>query len=117
MKTETGVCFGCGKETAGIPAKADPIILFARKLRALFRLQEKRTVACSACLPPLLEKRKAFDRHFLRYAAIGALFFVLALGASAAQKTLGAGAVFGAMAGTAIIAGFSLFSYCPKFAD
>lgn len=115
MGREEGICFGCGKTTQGAMAKADAIILFARKFRSLFRLQEKHTVACASCLPKLLGKRRTFERRFWWYRAIGVLFFVLVLAASAVQDTLGAGALFGAIAGAAIIAAFSLFSYCPAF--
>lgn len=115
MKSEQGVCFGCGKETAGAPVKPDPVILAARKFRSLFLLPERRTVACSACLSGLLEKRKKFERNFFWYCAGGILFLIVVLGAAAAKNSLGAGAVFGALSGAAIIATFSLFSYCPDF--
>ena len=115
MAKEEGICFGCGKETAGVPAKQGWVIATARRFRSLFLLPARKTVACSACLPALLEKRKRFERHFFWYRAGGTLFFIVVLGAAAANGTLGAGALFGAAVGAIVIAGFSIFSYCPDF--
>jgi len=115
MDAGSGVCFGCGKETDGTPVKPDWIILSARRFRSLLSLPGRRTVACSTCLQGLLGKRKKFEKNFFWYKAGGIAFFAVVLLAAAAKNSLGAGAIFGAVAGAAIIATFSLFSYCPDF--
>lgn len=115
MANREGICFGCGKAGAGKAARADLAISAARKLRQAFSLPEKRTVACAGCLTGLAERRKRFEKNFFWYRAGGLAFFAVVLVAAAAKNSLGAGAVFGAVAGAAIIACFSLLTYCPDF--
>lgn len=115
MAKENGVCFGCGKETAGAPAKPDIIILPARKFRALLSLPERRTIACKDCLPSLAEKRKKSEKNLVWYRAGAAVIFILLLAAAAYTNSLGIWAVLGALFGAAFVMLLSLFSYCPEF--
>jgi hypothetical protein len=115
MKSGEDVCFGCGKEAAGTPAGADWIISGARRFRALLSLPEKHTVACSECLPALLEKRKKFERNLLWYRVAGGIFFLLAIGTAAYKNSLGIKALLGAAAGALLIVAFAFFYYSPIF--
>ena len=117
MQKEQGICLRCGKETAGTAAKADWIILGARKIRACLSKPGHHTVACSNCLPKLLEKRKRFEKNRFWYYAAGVLFFVLAAGLAASRSSLGVKEFFGAAAGAIVIAGLSLFYYSPDFSE
>ena len=110
-----GICFGCGKETAGAPVRPDPIILFARKFRGALSLPRKRTVACAECLPALVEKRKRFEKRLLWHKWGAALFFILALAMAAYTENIGLQAVLGAAVAAAFIIMLSAFSYCPDF--
>ena len=115
MKSEPGVCFECGKETSGTPAKADWLIFGARRFRALLSLPKKHTVACSGCMPKLIEKRKIFEKR-LHWCKIGAVAFaLLVLAGAAATDSIGPQALFGAIVGAIFVISLAFLSYCPSF--
>ena len=115
MVREQGICFLCGKETTGTPAEADWIISGARRFRALLSLPKKHTIACSECLPKLLERRKKFEKNLFWYKIGAAAFVLLVLVAAASADSLGAQAVIGAIIGAAFLICLAYFSYCPSF--
>ncbi|MCX6773144.1 MAG: hypothetical protein NTV88_05255, partial [Candidatus Micrarchaeota archaeon] len=112
---EPGICFSCGKETTGTPAKADWLISGARRFRALLSLPKKHTVACSECFPTLLEKRKKFEKN-LHWCKIGAVAFALLVIAGAVlTDSIGLQALFGAVIGAIFVLSLAYFAYCPSF--
>jgi len=115
MQKENGVCFGCGKETNGTPAKADWIISGARKFRSLLSLPKKQTVACTACMPSLREKREKFEKSQGAYRIGAAAVFLVLILLSALAKSIDAGMVLSAAAAALFIWLLSFFRYSPKF--
>lgn len=114
-KTERGVCYLCGKECSGTPAKKDAAISMARRMRGLLRLPEKHTVACAACLAECKRKGAAFEKRLSGYRLGAALFFLLVCAGSAFFGRLDAPAVLGGILGGLLIWLLAYASYFPSF--
>ena len=99
----------------GTAAKADWMISGARKFRGLLSLPKKRTIACSECLPKLLEKRERFEKN-LFWCKIGAAAFAILVAFGAiSTDSLGIWTLFGAVVGAAFVISLAFFTYCPDF--
>ena len=67
-----------GRETRGIPARADMAIRAARKMREMLGMEPRHTVACADCFHLCREKRLSFEKSVKKW-RIGAAAFVLLL--------------------------------------
>ena len=109
------VCFLCGQERGGIPAKEDMLIRTARKIRSLLRLRCVHTASCAACLQECYKRRSAFEGRRRAYRIGAALFFLLTAAGAALFGRLDAPSLLGALLGAALIALLPYTSYCPAF--
>lgn len=115
VKRESGVCVLCGKETFGLPAKADWVIRAARKIRSLLKMKPRHTVACAACVQECAKKGKLFEKRGWNYRAAAALFFLLVLAGSMFYGQLELRTVLFAFLGALFIAALPYAQYFPDF--
>lgn len=113
--SEQGGCILCGGEKQGVPAEKDAAISSARKLRRLFGMAERHTVACDACLPLCLEKRKAFEKNLLRYRLYAGIFVLVLIAGSVAFGGFSLWLLVPAIIGSLIILLLPYGRYFPKF--
>ncbi|MEM2138108.1 MAG: hypothetical protein QW568_03395 [Candidatus Anstonellaceae archaeon] len=112
---ESGTCVLCGQEKNGIPAKQDAIVSAARKARRLLKIQPKRTIACSECLPECKKKRAEFEKKLRGYRIGAAVFFLILLAGSLAYGAFGLRTVLAGLVGAAAIAILPYAKYFPRF--
>ncbi|MFA6214356.1 MAG: hypothetical protein WC717_03695 [Candidatus Micrarchaeia archaeon] len=112
---EKGICIICGEELAGTPAEPGLPIRAARKLRAIARLPEKRTVACWQHLGEACERRARYEKKLHGYRMGAALFFLLIVAGSLVFGRIDAGLFAPALIGSLLVAILPYFHYFPAF--
>lgn len=114
-KKEEGICILCGGDKEGAPAEKDAAVSSARFLRSILGMAERHSVACKACLPLCLEKRRAFEKNLQRYRLYAGIFVLALVAGSAAFRGFSLFVLFPAIIGAAIILLLPYGRYFPKF--
>lgn len=117
QESEKGTCIICGEERAGTPVRPEFPIRAARKLRSIFRLPAKHTIACGGHLAAAREKRAKYEKRVRDYRIYAALFFIFIAAGSIIFGRSDIGLFMPALLGAFVVAMLPCFYYFPSFGN